>query len=172
MIEALPEPLTRAAAHIQIFDNYITGTRLRLRSVRQPESKEWTHILQQRLPQTADDPASQKIAEIYLNEAEHAHFQQFEGNEIRKNRYFHEYDGRIFGFDVYLGDLWGLNTARIEFDDAEDPYGIDLPGFARYEITGRPFFSGENLVSVKFADVQAEAAKLFENTVETGSLAE
>ena len=43
-------------------------------------------------------------------------FEQFEGHEIRKNRYFHEFDLVNFAFDVYLGDLWGLNTARVDFD--------------------------------------------------------
>lgn len=172
LIEELPEPLTRAAAHIQFFDNYITETRLRLRSIRDPESKEWTYIMQQRLPVNAELPAERKISDIYLNEAEHAHFEQFEGNEIRKNRYFHEFDGRMFSFDVYLGKLWGLNTALVEFDDDEDPFAVDMPSFAVYEVTGKPFFSGENLVNMKFDDIQAEVAELFEITAEPNTATE
>src|SRR5687767_12545773 len=91
LIEGLPDPLTRASAHIQIFDNYIPETRLRIRSVRDPETAAWTRILQQRWP-AGDNLACMKVAEIYLNEAEHARFEIFEGSEIRKNRYFHEYD--------------------------------------------------------------------------------
>lgn len=170
LVEALPEPLTRASAHIQFFDNYINETRLRLRTVRDPDTKEWTYIMQQRLEQTVDLPAERKVSEIFLNQAEYAHFEQFEGNEIRKNRYFHEFNGRMFDFDVYLGGLWGLNIARVEFGEDEDPFGFDMPDFARYEITGKPFFSGEHLVNVKFEAVQAEAARLFENTVEAGPL--
>lgn len=163
LIEALPEPLTRASAHIQLFDNYIPETRLRLRSLRDPESKEWTYILQQRLPKIENEPATTKYAEIYLNDAEHSHFEQFEGNEIRKNRYFHEFNGRMISFDVYLGKLWGLNTALIDITDDEDPYTIDLPSFTQYEISGNSFFSGEHLVNSTFADVQTEVAKLFDN---------
>ena len=47
LLENLPKPLTRASRHLQIFDNYIENTRLRLRSVRVPETKDWTWILQQ-----------------------------------------------------------------------------------------------------------------------------
>ena len=48
LIERLPEPLTRASAHLQLFDNYIENTRIRLRNIRDPYSKTWTRILQQR----------------------------------------------------------------------------------------------------------------------------
>ena len=160
LIEALPGPLTRASRHLQFFDNYIADTRMRLRSIRDPETKEWTHILQQRLPAGEDDSACLKIAEIYLNEAEHDRFKLFEGSEIRKNRYFHEFNGTSFAFDVYLGDLWGLNTAKAEFDDAGTQQNYDLPSFAVFDVTNDPFFLGDNLVSKKFADVQAEVAKV------------
>ena len=65
-----------------------------------------------------------------LNEAEYEHFKPFEGNEIRKNRYFHEYDGRIFEFDVYLGPLWGINRARVEFQSIDDMSELIVPPWA------------------------------------------
>jgi CYTH domain-containing protein len=159
LIEQLPEPLTRASAHLQIFDNYITNTRLRLRSVRNPDTKEWTYILQQRMH--SETLAFQiKLAEIYLNEAEHERFEIFEGTEIRKNRYFHEFDARTVEFDVYIGKLWGLNIARVEFADESELRGYEPPPFVFCEITDRAFFRGENLVNCTFEDVQAEVAKL------------
>jgi len=160
LIEGLPEPLTRASAHIQIFDNYITETRLRIRSVRDPETADWTRILQQRFPVNADDLSALKFAEIYLNDAEYAHFEIFEGTEIRKNRYFHEFDGRTFAFDVYLGKLWGLNIARVEFETADELDRFEPPPFAVVEITNDPFFLGEVLVTKSFEDVRLEVSKL------------
>ncbi|HEX2640811.1 MAG TPA: hypothetical protein VHL50_09580, partial [Pyrinomonadaceae bacterium] len=74
LLEGLPEPLTRASRHLQIFDNYISKTRLRLRSVRVPETKVWTHILQQRFPANAGDLSCLKVAEIYLDEGEYERF--------------------------------------------------------------------------------------------------
>ena len=160
LLEALPEPLTRASAHVQIFDNYIPGTRLRLRSVRDPETAEWTRILQQRFPVTPETLSVMKIAEIYLNDAEYANFQTFEGLEIRKNRYFHEFDGRSFAFDVFLGKLWGLNMARIEFGDAGEMDSFEPPPFAVFEVTNDQFFLGEILVTKTFEDVRVEVSKI------------
>ncbi|MCM3903590.1 MAG: hypothetical protein ND866_17950, partial [Pyrinomonadaceae bacterium] len=42
LLQDLPEGLTRADPHVQITDNYITGTRLRLRKVRDPRTNKWT----------------------------------------------------------------------------------------------------------------------------------
>jgi len=159
LVEGLPEPLTRASAHIQLFDNYITGTRLRLRSVRDPETNAWTRILQQRFPVIDHNLSCLKVSEIYLNDAEYAQLQIFEGSEIRKNRYFHEFDRRTFGFDIFLGKLWGLNMARVEFETMDDLDRFEPPPFTVLEITNDPFFFGEVLVTKNFDDVQAEVAK-------------
>ncbi|MFM9903393.1 MAG: hypothetical protein ACKVQJ_02345 [Pyrinomonadaceae bacterium] len=158
LIDSLPEPLTPASSHIQLFDNYIKNTRIRLRSIRDPYAKSWTRILQQRFAGSESEIAVTNLAEIYLNDAEYAAFERFEGREIRKNRYFHEYDGASFAFDVYLGDLWGLSTTRIDFDTAEQLESFMPPKFAVLEITAQPFFAGENLVERKFSDIQAEIA--------------
>jgi CYTH domain-containing protein len=161
LLEHLPEPLTRADAHLQFFDNYIESTRLRLRSVRVPETKEWSWILQQRF--AVDEVlAHWKIAEIYLNETEYHLFEQFEGREIRKNRYFYESEGKQIEIDVFLGDLWGLNLARVAFDTIEELRDFSFP-FAVLEVTDNKFFCGENLVERKFSDVQEEVAAMVEN---------
>ena len=154
LLEGLPEPLTRASAHIQIFDNYIDGTRLRIRSVRDPQNSVWTRILQQRFPAVENELSALKVAEIYLNDEEHARLEHLEGEEIRKNRYFHEFDGRMFAFDVYLGLLWGVNTARVEFETADELDNFEPPPWIFLEVTSDPFFLGENLVKVKFDDVR------------------
>lgn len=156
LIETLPDPLTRASRHIQIFDNYIASTRMRIRSVRDPETKAWSWTMQHRI--AAETVV--KIGEIHLNESEHAVFEIFEGTEIRKNRYFHDFDGRSFAFDVYLGELWGLNIASAEFGDSDSMRRFETPPFAVFDVTGNPFFLGENLVEKKFEDVQAEVARI------------
>jgi hypothetical protein len=168
LIEGLPDPLTRASRHLQIFDNYIENTRLRLRSVRAPETKEWTWILQQREP--LDDLSQWRISEIYLNETEHGVFEIFEGrevrknervqtNEIRKNRYFYEFGGKEIEIDVFLGELWGLNLAKVYFENLKDLRKFNAPPFAILEITENGFFVGGNLVGKTFANVQSEFQK-------------
>lgn len=160
LIERLPEPLTPASSHLQIFDNYIENTRLRLRQIRDPYANTWTRILQQRFPAHDGEFAVTKLAEIHLNDDEYAVFEGFEGREIRKNRYFHEFDRVSFSFDVYLGPLWGLNTARVDFDTREHLAEFSPPPFAVFEVTENAFFAGENLVSKTFADVQTEVARI------------
>lgn len=160
LVEALPDPLTRASAHLQLFDNYIADTRLRIRSIREPETKEWTRVLQQRFLPAPQRYAEWKIAEIHLNEKEHALLATFEGTEIRKNRYFHEFDGMPFAFDVYLGPLWGLNRARVDFQNNEDLEAFLPPPFLIFEVTENPFFFDENLVEISFGQIQAEVARI------------
>ena len=160
LIERLPEPLTPASAHIQIFDNYFANTRIRLRNVRDPASNQWTHILQQRFDAAEGTHAITKLAEMYLDEAEYAIFERYEGREIRKNRYFHEFDGLMYSFDVYLGKLWGLNAARVDLATLEQMADLEPPAFAVFEVTNDEFFDGKSLVEKTFDDVQAEVARL------------
>ncbi len=173
IIQGLPEPLIPASSHLQIFDNYLENTRLRLRSMRSPETKNRTFILQQRFP-VGENLSHWKIAEIYLNEAEHQAFEIFEGreiskneraetNEIRKNRYFHEASGKQLEIDVFLGDLWGLNLARANFENEAELENFEIPPFVVAEITDNLFFTGTNLVGKKFSDVQTEFARMNEN---------
>jgi CYTH domain-containing protein len=158
LIDCLPEPLNPASSHLQLFDNYIPSTRIRLRAIRDPYEKTWTRMLQQRF--TVGDETLTKSAEIHLNDDEYAAFERFEGREIRKNRYFHEFDLVMFAFDVYLGKLWGLNTAKVDFETREAMESFVPPPFAVFEVTGDPFFAGSSLVDRTFADVQTEVAKI------------
>lgn len=165
LLENLPELLTRSSSHLQIFDNYIENTRLRLRSIRSPETKEWKWVLEQRF--SLDGSGQWAVSEIYLDENEHHVFESFEGreiqkneriqtDEIRKNRYFYESSGWQFEIDLFLGELWGLILAQINFQTAEEMRELEAPSFAVREVTGNEFFSGRNLVGKTFADVQAE----------------
>jgi CYTH domain-containing protein len=172
LLDGLPEPLTRASSHLQIYDNYIENTRLRLRNIRDPYTETWTHILQQRFSSNEAELSVSKLAEIHLNEAEHGLFERFEGREIRKNRYFHEFDRVLFLFDVYLGDLWGLTTARVNFETVSEMENFEAPPFAVFEITNDPFFAGENLIGKKFEAIRDEVTRLGARTSPASELAD
>ena len=154
LIDHLPEPLTAASSHLQIFDNYLPNTRLRLRKIRNPQAGEWTRILEQRFAAGGEQGMS-KLAQIYLNESEYALLQRFEGREVRKNRYFHEFDNMQVAFDVYLGRLSGLTTAKFVFDDLDKMKAFIAPPFAAIDITNDPFFAGVNLVDQTAADIRS-----------------
>jgi CYTH domain-containing protein len=168
LFERLPEPLTAASSHLQIFDNYIENTRLRIRSMRSPETREWTFVLQ-KLLQVSEDLSRRNIAEICLDDAEHNAFEIFEGrkikqnervvsNEVRKNRYFYELNKKEIELDIYLGDLWGLNIARVIFENEQEAESFTAPPFTILEITNNLFFAGANLVGKTLADVREQLA--------------
>lgn len=170
LLEGLPEPLKKSSRHLQIFDNYLENTRLRLRSMRSPETREWTFILQQ-IFSVEEKKGLWKIAEIYLNEAEHDVFKVFEGREIkrnervesreiRKNRYFFESNKKAIEIDVFLGDLWGLNIAKAVFESEKEFNEFEIPSFAVAEITENLFFADENLVGKSFVEIQAKFERM------------
>src|SRR5713226_7421273 len=104
----LPEGLTRADHHLQITDNYITGTRLRIRKVRDPKTNKWIVKFTQKFAPNPQDLSRTIITNIYLDAIEADTLAIFAANEIRKNRYHFEFEARQFSVDMFLGDLFGL----------------------------------------------------------------
>ena len=96
LLENLPEGLTRADPHLQITDNYMTGTRLRLRKVRDPRTNKWTVKFTQKFAPQPSDLSRTFITNTYLNALEAETLSIFNANEIRKNRYSYEFEGHSF----------------------------------------------------------------------------
>ncbi|MGI8467254.1 MAG: hypothetical protein ACR2N3_02270 [Pyrinomonadaceae bacterium] len=165
LLQDLPAPLTRASEHLQFFDNYIENTRLRLRSIRSPNTKKWRWILEQRFPRDENDLSIWNVSEIFLSEAEHAAFEIFEGREVKKNervetnelrfnRYFYAVENERMEIDVFLNPLWGLILGKVFFEPQEEMQSFKMPDFAIAEVTQNKFFIGKNLVGKTFAEVQ------------------
>jgi CYTH domain-containing protein len=159
LLRELPPGLRVNDPHTQIFDNYITGTRLRLRKMRVPERREWTWKLTQKFAPDAADFSRTVIANIYLSQAEYEVLSVFEGNELRKNRYPFEREDRKFSVDVFLGALHGLVLAEIEFDTDEELRDFSAPDFAAREVTNDELFTGGRLVGLTIEDLRAELAR-------------
>ncbi|HEX8162041.1 MAG TPA: hypothetical protein VF538_09225 [Pyrinomonadaceae bacterium] len=155
LLRALPPGLERKSPHTQIFDNYITGTRLRLRKIREPYKREWTWKLTQKFAPDPNDFARTLITNLYLSQAEYEQLAVFEGNELRKNRYPYEHDGRAYSIDVFLGALWGLILAEIEFASDEEMAALAPPEFAALEVTNDELFTGGRLVHLTSDDLRA-----------------
>ena len=160
LLQDLPEGLTRASPHVQITDNYITGTRLRLRKVRDPLTNKWTVKFTQKFAINSKDLSRTLITNTYLNAQEAEILSVFEANEIRKNRYPFEYEGRKFGIDMFLGDLFGLVLAEVGFDTDEELESFSKPQFALVEVTNNELFSGGKLCELTFADIREEIVKI------------
>src|SRR3984893_2136712 len=152
LLQDLPEGLTRADHHLQITDNYLTGTRLRLRKVRDPRTNKWVVKFTQKVAPNAEDLSRTIITNTYLNATEAETLSVFEANEIRKNRYPFEFEGRKFSVDMFLGDLFGLVLAEVSFETDEDMEGFRKPAFAIADVTNNEIFSGGKLSELKFED--------------------
>src|SRR4029434_9685021 len=139
LLRDLPEGMTRADPHLQITDNYMTGSHLRLRKVREPRTNKWTVKFTQKFAPNPNDLSRTIITNTYLNVLEAEVLSQiFNSNEIRKNRYPFEFDSRKFSIDMYLGDLFGLVLAEVSFETDEDLDSFSKPPFALSDVTNEP----------------------------------
>lgn len=163
IVKGLPESMTAADPHLQIFDNYICDTPIRIRSVREPQTNRWERMLQKQILESDGVLNRRGVFQIPLSEDEHAVFLTLERRELRKNRYFYTLGRSQVKIDVFLGPLWGLNIANACFDDADDVGKFPVPKISSLEISDSEFFLGNNLVDKSLEDIRAEYGKLIGN---------
>lgn len=156
LLQDLPEGLSRADHHLQITDNYITATRLRIRKVRDPRTNKWVVKFTQKFAPDPGDLSRTIITNLYLNATEAETLSIFAANEIRKNRYYYDFAGRRFSIDMFIGDLFGLVLAETDFETDEEMDRFALPPFALAEVTSNEIFSGGRLSELKYEDVRKE----------------
>jgi CYTH domain-containing protein len=156
LLQDLPAGLTRADPHLQITDNYITGTRLRIRKVRDPRTNKWTVKFTQKFAPDPQDLSRTLITNTYLNALEAELMSVFAANEIRKNRYYFEFEGQRFSVDMFLGDLFGLVLAEVSFETDEELQRFPTPPFALADVTNNEMFTGGRLSESTFADIREE----------------
>jgi CYTH domain-containing protein len=159
LLDRYPGDLTSAAPHVQITDNYLTGTRLRLRKIRDPKTNKWTLKFTQKFAPNSQDLSRTMITNVYLNAHEYNMLSVFEANEIRKNRYRFEHHGRHYGIDVFLGDLMGLILAEISFETDDELEKLQPPPFAVAEVTNAELFTGAKLAELTFEDIRNEISR-------------
>src|SRR2546421_2927467 len=156
LLRDLPEGLSRTDHHFQITDNYITGTRLRIRRVRDPKTNKWIVKFTQKFASNPADLSRTIITNIYLNAIEAETLAIFEANEIRKNRYRFEFEDRKFSVDMFLGDLFGLVLAEVSFATDEEMDNFPSPPFAVADVTNNEIFTGGRLSELTFEDIRKE----------------
>ena len=156
LLQDLPEGLNRADHHLQITDNYLTGTRLRIRKVRDPKTNKWVVKFTQKFAPNENDLSRTMITNLYLNATEAEILSIFEANEIRKNRYYFDFAARRYSIDMFIGDLFGLVLAETSFETDEELDNFQMPPFAIADVTNNEIFSGGKLSELTFADVKNE----------------
>jgi CYTH domain-containing protein len=156
LLQDLPEGLSRADHHLQITDNYLTGTRLRIRKVRDPKTNKWIVKFSQKFAPNPKDFSRTIITNTYLNALEAEMLAVFEANEIRKNRYAFEFDGRKSSVDMFIGDLFGLVLAEVSFETDEELDNFPKPPWALADVTNNEVFTGGRLCELTFEDIRNE----------------
>jgi CYTH domain-containing protein len=141
----LPEELTNEARFSVISDRYIKGTRLRLRTISDPQGQVLEYKFGQKFLPDDSRPADTWMTNIYLNAKEYELLAALEGAPLRKRRYSHQFAGRIFSIDVFQGSLEGLVLCETELGE-RDHGTIKTPPFVSHEVTADPFFTGASLV--------------------------
>jgi CYTH domain-containing protein len=159
LLNELPEGMNRTDPHLQITDNYLTGTRLRIRKVRDPKTNMWVVKFTQKFAPDQSDLSRTSITNIYLNALEAETLAVFEANEIRKNRYYFDFEGRRFSIDMFLGDLLGLFLAETSFETEDEMSVFSRPPFALADVTDSEIFTGGRLCELTFEDIRREAER-------------
>ena len=154
LLRELPPGLKSSDPHAQITDNYVTNTRLRLRKSRWPATNEWMLKLTQKYAPDPPDFSRTLITNIYLTEEEYEVFSIFEGNELRKNRYPYEHEGRKYSVDIFLGALRGLILAETDFETDEEMDSFPPPPFSLKDVTNDELFTGGSLVHLSFDELR------------------
>jgi CYTH domain-containing protein len=161
LLEDLPAPLTRATEHLQFFDDYLTATRLWLRQIRTPQTRQRSRHFVQKYPLTQSDLSRFAYAEIELSEYEYEVLSVFEGNQLRYNRYYLTLEsGQTMMVDMFLNrELWNLILATIEFATAEEMKAFTPTPSFKLEITQDDFFSNTKLVDTNIEQVRRKISQ-------------
>jgi CYTH domain-containing protein len=161
LLEDLPQPLTRASEHLQFFDNHLTDTNLLLRKIRFPKTKKWTWKILKTLAAEPADLSHVAVYEIELSEYEYQVLSVFEGNELRYNRYFYEFEECQWQIDMYLNrELWNLILATVKFSSKEEMQNFSPPAFIAAEITQDETFLGARLADSTLDDIKKRVQHL------------
>jgi CYTH domain-containing protein len=118
-----------------IRDLYISGTRLRLRSVEHKDGKV-IHKLGKKYGKSTE--ISEPITNLYLTSEEYGIFSRLPGKAVRKRRY------KVGGgsLDRYEQPGFGHLIFELEFPDEASARNYTPPIFVPEEITGRDEYSG------------------------------
>jgi CYTH domain-containing protein len=94
-------------------------------------------------------PARTRVEEEFALEPERfaALWALAEGRRISKTRYLLPHEGLTVEVDEYHGDLDGLRTAEIEFDDEAESDAFRPPSWLGREVTGDPDYANQTLAT-------------------------
>ena len=143
-------------SRMEITDQYLVGTRLRLREV--TEGGSVVRKLGHKVRLDAD-PGEVACTSLYLDDAEWSMLSGLPAQVLHKQRWRVARDGQRVAVDVFGGRLAGLVLAEIDRGAGPDrglPGGFDVVA----EVTHEEAFTGAALAGCSRAEVVAVAARL------------
>ena len=132
-------------------DKYLQNARLRLRILTDSDSSRQLIKLTKKFE--SDSPYFQQITTIILSPSEYQIFDALEGSRLKKIRYYHHFQGRVFSIDVFENELDRLILCETETDGIEDLMSAEPPAYVSREVTEDVFFTGGNLCRMTNADL-------------------
>lgn len=136
--------------HIE--DRYLTGTRLRLRTVTVGEDSVFK--LGQKVRARTEYPADVMLTNLYLDASEFERLSVLPATQIAKTRRFCRDDGVRFAADQFHDKLAGLVSAEVEVDDLAEPLpfadwlGVDVTPDDRYADGSLAALTGRQIVQL------------------------
>lgn len=142
--DVLPE--LENLAYREVRDQYINGSRLRLRKMTDSQTGEVIYKLTKKY--AIGDQLSQPITTLYLSADEYKILTPLPHAVIEKKRYMLESSNAVFAVDVFTGRHKGLILAEIESASKEALLQIADPPFCIREVTGDEKYCGGFLSSM------------------------
>ncbi len=139
-------------------DKYLQSTRLRLRLATDSESGR--QVIKLTKKAASNSPYFCTISRILLSPGEYMRLSELAGWTLKKTRYYHRYQGRLFSVDVFEGELEGLILCETEANSLDELMRVEPPAFVKQEVTADEFFTGGKLCQLTREDLQRKLAAM------------
>ena len=143
LIDPRARPAVDVGTAILIENRYVTGTRMRLRRMRDADGREALKLTKK---YAAADPLARAIVTTYLTAAEYDLLVALHALPLVKRRYPLVAHGVEYSLDVFEGALTGLELAEIEWPDDAGLRALPPPPGAVREVSDDPLYQGGALV--------------------------
>jgi CYTH domain-containing protein len=148
---------SHAEPYFKTFDDkYLFDSRLRLRVLTDSDTGRRVNKLTKK--NESASPYFCAINRILLSNRELEFLDALDGHRLRKRRYYHDCNGRVFSIDVFEGELAGLILCETEASSLDELMNVEPPWYAGPEVTEDPFFTGGNLAGTERAELLARLA--------------
>jgi len=117
------------------------------------------YLLTRKTPVNEGDSSAQREQTIELAKSEFDTLSQLKGKELKKVRYYYDYNGRTAEIDIFKDALEGLVLADFEFSSDKEKQAFKMPEFCLAEVTNENFLAGGMLCGKKYEEISSKLAE-------------